>query len=582
MGGKSKFEMIGWVVLFTITVQFLFIQNVQSQTLAQNSASQPRIQWTQTYGGTEIAFANDMIQTIDGGFALAGRGAEGAMMYLVKTRTDGEMQWERTFEGTIFGHSLVQTSDGGFIFAGFQRDGYVSFNGFIHLIKLDSNGNTQWNKTLDQRDGSVTIIQTSDGGFAVSGGNISYKGRTQPWLIKTDVNGEVLWNQTYGGFHINDVIQTSDGGFALLEQHALVKTDSQGILQWNQTFSEPSLDTGYTLIQTIDEGFIIAGGSYPPNSNANEEDMWIAKTNLNGEIQWSETYGGNERDQARDIIQTSDGRFFVAGLTLSFGAGSRDMWLVKIDANGEKQWDQTYGGTGNDIAEAIILTSDGGIALTGTTSSYGSGDYNMWLVKLTYEEKITDFNLGYIIGGIVLIISTLGSGYYFVKQRNLKRLSGLLPNKVTKETLRLIFNGNTSKYLYLTAGFHKIPDDQNFEARVPKEMFEYKFLMHPVRLAIMKILVEDNSITSRELKTQLGLTWGEVGHHLPNLKKNKLVEIEEHFVDGITMQTVIITQTGISQYESLVKILQEFLSSSDFDTFPLNWSGRSKSNENLE
>ncbi|MCH8906317.1 MAG: transcriptional regulator [Candidatus Heimdallarchaeota archaeon] len=579
---KKVFILVVWFAAVVGLTQLPHSYNYDQPTLAQNDDNGPQMQWSQTYGGADSDSANDMIQTSDGGFVLAGSTSE--KMYLVKTQENGEIQWERALDKSS-GHSIVETSDGGFLFAGILYGG--AFRGRFHLIKLDVNGETQWNKTLewdntlDPGDAAVMIIQTSDGGFALSGGKGGYKNRPSPWLIKIDLNGGVEWNQTYSvDSWVTALLQTPDGGFALLNINGLLKTDPEGILQWNQTYSRISSHGWNAFSQTIDGGFILAGSKFiaqRPISGTdgfgNDQDMWLAKTNVNGEIQWNETYGGTGVDIANDIIQTTDGGFLLAGSTSTFGLGSqsRDMWLVKTDGSGDKLWDQTYGGSEADSAESVILTLDGGIVLA------GSRDGDMWLIKLTYEDVGSNFDLRSVfVGGIVLIISTLGGGYYFIKQRNLRKLLGWIPNQGTKKTLSLIFNGKMSKYLYLMAGISQLPTDQDLEIKIPKAMFDYKFLMHPVRLAMMKILVEHHTITTRKLKNQLGLTWGEISHHLPNLKKNNLIEIEDRFSQGITMQTIIVTKSGSSEFESLVKILQEFLGSSNFDTFPMDFVGGSR------
>jgi hypothetical protein len=123
----------------------------------------------------------------------------------------------------------------------------------------------------------------------------------------------------------------------------LVKTDSSGNKQWDKTFGGTDWDEAHSVQQTSDGGYILAGetNSY----GAGSCDFWLVKTDSNGNKQWDKTFGGIDHDKAVSVQQTSDGGYILAGETYSYGAGSRDFWLVKTDSNGNKQWDKTFGGT---------------------------------------------------------------------------------------------------------------------------------------------------------------------------------------------------------------------------------------------
>ena len=154
-----------------------------------------------------------------------------------------------------------------------------------------------------------------------------------------------------------------------------------------------------------------------------------------------------------------------------------------------------------------------------------------------------------------------------LKVRGLSRIAGVQVNESTKNMLQHIFNGNTNKYLYLVAGVTG-KDSIKTETNIPKEMLNHKFLMQPVRLAMMKILTESPNMINSELKAKLKISWGEINHHLPTMEKQNLILIEDRFVDGIRKTTISITLEGSMQYVSLVEILQEFLNSSESDTYP--------------
>ena len=152
------------------------------------------------------------------------------------------------------------------------------------------------------------------------------------------------------------------------------------IMQWNKTYGGTSYDWAYALVQTSDGGYALAGRT--ASFGAGGDDFWLVKTDSAGNMQWNKTYGGTNDDMAFALVQTSDGGYALAGYTTSFGAGGLDFWLVKTDSAGNMQWNKTYGGTNNDMAFALVQTSDGGYALAGYTASLASG-LDFWLVKLT-------------------------------------------------------------------------------------------------------------------------------------------------------------------------------------------------------
>jgi predicted secreted protein len=183
------------------------------------------------------------------------------------------------------------------------------------------------------------------------------------------------------------LVQTGDGGYALagatgysgIKDFWLVKTDAAGNAQWNKTYGGTNDDEAYALVQTGDGGYALAG--YTASFGAGVYDFWLVKTDANGNMQWNRTYGGTISDIACALVQTSDDGYALAGATGDFGAGIADCWLVKADSNGIAQWNQTYGGTGYDAAYALVQTVDGGYALAGYTNSFGAGNLDSWLVK---------------------------------------------------------------------------------------------------------------------------------------------------------------------------------------------------------
>jgi hypothetical protein len=355
-------------------------------------------EWFKTFGGSGNDEGWSVQQTSDGGFILLGRkesfGAGGFDVWLIKTDANGNEQWEKTFGGRYseWSSSVRQTSDGGFIIVG---DTWSFGAGDVWLIKTDANGNEQWEKTFGGRypDRGRSVRQTSDGGFIIVGETTSFgAGWADVWLIKTDADGNKLWDRTFGGGGSDwgsSVQQTSDGGFILVGYTTsfgaggpdvwLIKTDADGNKLWDRTFGGGGSDWGSSVQQTSDGGFILVG--YTASFGAGGFDVWLIKTDADGNKLWDRTFGGGGSDWGSSVQQTSDGGFILVGWTWSFGAGGPDVWLIKTDADGNKLWDRTFGGSMVDRGFSVQQTSDGGFILVGYTASFGAGDYDVLLIK---------------------------------------------------------------------------------------------------------------------------------------------------------------------------------------------------------
>jgi hypothetical protein len=307
-----------------------------------------------------------------------------------------------------WGSSLIQTSDGGYAitgsygFFGYKDEVDEVYAGDVYVVKLDATGNLQWTKTIDgeKTDRGSSLIQTSDGGYAIAGYTSSFgAGKADVYVVKLDANGNLQWTKTIGGENEDlgtSLIQTSDGGYAIVGTYGhglvgedevlitfdvyFVKLDANGNLQWTKTIGGESDDWGESLIQTSDGGYAIAGNT--TSFGAGGHDVYVVKLDANGNLQWTKTIGGKEWDEGHSLIQTSDGGYAIAGATNSFGVGWNDVYVVKLDANGNLQWTKTIGGTESEIGESLIQTSDGSYAIAGYIKSFGEGKKDVYVVKL--------------------------------------------------------------------------------------------------------------------------------------------------------------------------------------------------------
>ena len=231
-------------------------------------------------------------------------------------------------------------------------------------------------------DSGKSVQQTTDGGYIITGSReraSSTWNETDVYLIKTDGNGDEQWYQTFGGWNDQNygtsVQQTTDGGYIIagVGSNNLIKTDGVGFMQWSKYFAVKA----ESVQQTTDGGYIIAGS----NLSLVSSDVCLIKTNINGDTLWSKTFGGTDDDRGFSVQQTSDGGYIICGYTKSYGNGSADVFLLKTDGSGTAQWYQTFGGTDDDEGYSVQQTTDGGYIITGTTSSFGNGSEDVYLIK---------------------------------------------------------------------------------------------------------------------------------------------------------------------------------------------------------
>jgi hypothetical protein len=389
---KSKTRLVLCIVLLSVF------------TLSLCTSSYAAAGWTKTYGQTGTGFyTRTVVQTSDGGYTLLGYTANltvGALDHfcIIKTDSSGNMQWNKTYSdaNSDEAYSGIQTSDGGYAIAG-------SENGGALLLKTDSSGNVQWNKTYETIDvAAYSVVKTDDGGYAMSS---SMEGE-EFLLVKVDSSGNAQWNQTVGP-ELGDaysLAKTSDGGYVLAggdgTEVTYAKSDSLGNTTWSQTFGSTQDEKANSVIQTSDGGYAMAGDTGSNQGNASSHDAFLLiKTDSSGNVQWSKTYGGvTTEDFANSVIQTSDGGYAIAGVSENFTFGDAHVWLVKTDSSGNVQWNMKYGP--NADANSVIQTSDGGYAIAG-----GIG-FNSLLVKTDANGVIPEFP-SFVWAPLLITLATL-------------------------------------------------------------------------------------------------------------------------------------------------------------------------------
>ena len=382
-------------LIFTLFLSFFMSAHV---LFAQN----PLVKmWDKNYGGLEDDEPTCFQETRDGGFILGGftfsdiggdktvplRNAVGITdFWVLKIDSAGNKEWERDFGGTNGDqlNSIQQTFDGGYILGGMSASNtgadktQASYGNFDYwIIRLDAQGNKLWDKDFGgiSSDQLISIMQTSDGGFILGGNSVSgisgskteaCRGATDFWIVKIDSLGNQVWDKTFGG---------SDA------------------------------DKLYTVRQSRDGGFILGGSSWSPASGDKTaatfggEDFWVVKTDAAGNKLWDKDFGGIESDILFSLVQSYDDGYVLAGRSGSGISGNKtqplrggyDFWLVKIDSLGNAEWDKNIGGTGNeDEFGNISLTEEKGFLIAGTSYSSVGGDKTennlgqeqSWFIKL--------------------------------------------------------------------------------------------------------------------------------------------------------------------------------------------------------
>jgi uncharacterized delta-60 repeat protein len=317
-------------------------------------------------------------------------------------------QWTKTYGGDLYDVTISsqQTSDGGYILAGWTESfGVVDFD--VWVLKLDSFGLIEWERTYggSEDDWAFFIQQTSDGGYIVAGCTESFgAGLWDYWVLKLESDGDIEWEKTYGTADDYEsprsIQQTSDGGYIVggwinkdpntyYYDYWILKLESDGDIEWEKTYGGAYDDLALSLQQTSDGGYIVAGRS--DSFNAGDLDIWILKLESDGDIEWQKTYGGSSSEYARSIRQTSDGGYIVAGWTYSFGAGKWDYWVLKLESDGDIEWHKAYGGTDDDLGRFIQETSDGGYIVAGWSRSFPGGGpvtSDVWVLKLFSNGNI--------------------------------------------------------------------------------------------------------------------------------------------------------------------------------------------------
>lgn len=366
------------------------------------------------WGGTLFESAANIIKTSDGGYAITGEtesfgnGSSGSGdMYIAKYSHDGELVWDRTWGAANFvdyGSSIIQTTDGGYAVAGYTSS-YGAGEGDMFIAKYSSSGDLLWSKTWgsDDTEHTYSIIQSTDGGYVVTGSTQIYSSTTSDdaYIVKFDSNGDVEWDRTWGSGPYDcgiDVLEVESGGYLVVgntrrynttqsNDMFVAKYTSDGDLSWSTTWGGTDAEYGYSVIQAED-GFVVTGltESFGAGSNA---DMFLAKLNSSGFVEDVRTWSGSSIEWGTSISAVVGGGYVITGRTKSYGSGNYDMFITKFDSSLNHSWSKTFGGDDDDRGWSVVGTLDGGMIVTGyITDIYGAGSSEAFIAKYNSAGEI--------------------------------------------------------------------------------------------------------------------------------------------------------------------------------------------------
>jgi hypothetical protein len=356
--------------------------------------------WMRTYhrGNFEAGWSVQELST--GGFIAVGRTQQlpdgNPDVYILRMDGNGDTLWTRKYGWPLIDepNQVRETSDGNYIVVG-KTQAVLDSTYYMLVLKVAPDGDTLWTRTYGQGyqySYGLCVEEVSTGGYILAGGCGTYAKSAEAFLIRTDSDGDTLWTSLYGTIsqeEIWSIQETHDSGFiaggCTSQDVYLLRTDANGDSLWTRQYGGPSSEMGLSVKETPDSGYILAGSTWSYGSGMS--DAYYVKTDRDGDLVWQKTYGGTERDQVNTVVVTTDSHYVSAGLTESFGPLAANMWLVKMDADGDTVWTATYGGNGDDRAYWGEETSDGGFILIGSTNSFGAPQHNVYLVKTRQDES---------------------------------------------------------------------------------------------------------------------------------------------------------------------------------------------------
>ena len=367
------------------------------------------LMYSKTIGTSDLDDSGySILQTQDSSFIILGSSDNDIL--LLKTNRYGAIQWQQQYGGSQIdrAYHFQQTSDNGFIISG-STESYGSGGSDIWLIKTDANGLIEWNICFGSagNENGHQVRELNDGGFILVGSKDFFgDGNNDIWMIKTNSLGDSLWTRKFGGAQFEegiDLLVNNDGGFLILgntESYGnggqdiwIIKTDSDGNEDWNNIYGNGSNDRAQSIIKTYDDGYMIRYivQSFGEGNTA----IGLLRISSSGEQIWTKTIGGSNGIPGNNFQSISDDEYIMVCSLFDNGENAYNVYLTKINDSGDIIWDKIYGENENDYGMSVLKTKDSGYAIIGSTNNFGNGNKNfsdLWLIKTNQEGRSIQFN----------------------------------------------------------------------------------------------------------------------------------------------------------------------------------------------
>ncbi len=370
------------------------------------------IAFERIFGGPNNDGAGSVIETADKGFVIVGStvrlNEEYSDASLIKLDAYGQIEWNQWYGEEEWSESLyevIPSEDGGYLAVGSHSYSEQRGEPNIYAIKTDASGNLIWQKSYGiseyKPDAPADIIPSGDGGYLIAGYSQSQQNK-EAYLIKIDADGNIIWEKTYGGSggnEIKKIRQTTDGGYVFVGSTSsfytgsegdfdfyLVKTDAEGNLIWEKHYGGTDWDRANSFVITNDGGYLMVGYTASPEFGAVARDIYLVKVDADGNKQWQNIYGWEHKDSASDVVVTRDGGYLIVGSSerlydSNFDTWRSDLYVIKTDGSGNELWSKLFGSDHDESASCVRQVSDGGYIISGRTRSY-SKDSEIYLLKL--------------------------------------------------------------------------------------------------------------------------------------------------------------------------------------------------------
>lgn len=386
-------------------------------------AQDPNILWQKTIGGSGSEFLTSIEKTNDGGMIIGGysdsnisgekteNSRGGDDYWIVKLNYTNGIEWQKTFGGDQDDRltEVKQTPEGGYIVVGTSASGISGDKSEASqgqtdywILKLNTTGEIIWQNTIggSSYDKAQGVSLTNDGGYIIGGSsssgisgdrNISLTGSQDAWVVFLDASGNIIYQKTHGAnFNVVDFAETLDGGYtiggsiptSIAYCFYVIKANEFGVESFQRSYRGDFADFLTNVTATSDGGYIVSGFS---NSNAandktedsnGADDYWILKIDATGNIEWQNTIGGNNGDACYTVIESSEGGYFITGYSDSDISGDKiepayeaDYWVIKLNSVGIIEWQNTIGGSFSERIPKAFQANDGSYIIAGQSES---------------------------------------------------------------------------------------------------------------------------------------------------------------------------------------------------------------------